>query len=61
MEFISWHLFGDGWDEYYPTRKEAEKAYSQSDCPNLRLYKEISYDDDAPDEQYIRGRGDFPW
>lgn len=61
--YISWHLFGDEWDEWYSTRKEAEQAYKRSDAPNLRLYKTISNDDptDAPEEIYIKGRGNYPW
>lgn len=62
-KYISYHLFGDEWDEWYSTRKEADEAYKQSDAPNLRLYKTISFEDDTTDteEEYIKGRGDFPW
>lgn len=63
MKYVSYHLFGDNWDEWYNTRKEADEAYRQSDAPNLRLYKTISFEDDTTDteEEYIKGRGDFPW
>ena len=58
----SYHLFGDGWDEYFSVRKEAEQAYRESDAPNLRLYKEWSFEgDEEVQEEYIKGRGDFPW
>ena len=62
-KYVSYHLFGDNWDEWYSTRKEADEAYRQSDAPNLRLYKTISFEDDTTDteEEYIKGRGDFPW
>lgn len=62
-KYISYHLFGDEWDEWYSTRKEADEAYKQSDAHNLRLYKTISFEDDTIDteEEYIKGRGDFPW
>ena len=66
-KYICWHLFGDNWDEYYNTRKEAEVAYKQNVVDNegqinLRLYKEISLEDEQEvDEQYIKGRGGFPW
>lgn len=62
-KYVSYHLFGDNWDEWYSTRKEADEAYKQSDAPNLRLYKTISFEDDTTDteEEYIKGRGDFPW
>ena len=62
-EHISYHLFGDEWDEWYSTRKEADEAYKNSDALNLRLYKTISYEDNTTDteEEYIKGRGEFPW
>lgn len=61
-KIISYHLFGDCWDEWYNTRKEADKAYKESDAPNLRLYKDISDENgDEVEEEYIKGRGDFPW
>lgn len=62
-KYISYHLFGNGWDEWYSTRKEAEIAYKQCEDGNLRLYKTTSYEDDTTDtdEEYIRGRGSFPW
>lgn len=62
-KYISYHLFGDEWDEWYSTRKEADEAYKNSDAPNLRLYKTISTDDttDAPEEIYLKGRGNYPW
>ena len=60
---VSYHLFGVYWDVWYSARKEADEAYRQSDAPNLRLYKTISFEDDTTDteEEYIKGRGDFPW
>ena len=62
-KYVSYHLFGDNWDEWHSTRKEADEAYRQSDAPNLRLYKTISFEDDTTDteEEYIKGRGNFPW
>ena len=58
----SYHLFGDCWDEWFTTRKEAEKAYKECDDANLRLYKDVSYENGYEvEEEYIKGRGDFPW
>lgn len=66
--YTSYHLFGDEWDEWYSTRKEANEAYKKAvheanGYINLRLYKTISSDDDSTEteEEYIKGRGDFPW
>lgn len=60
--YISWHLFGNNWDEWYNTRKEAETAYKASEYSDLRLYKTTSSDDDTTDteELYIKGRGKYP-
>lgn len=60
--YISWHLFGNNWDEWYSTRKEAEQAYRECDDADLRLYKTISYDDNTADteELYTKGRGNYP-
>lgn len=61
-KYISYHLFGDNWDEWYETRKEAEKAYKASSAHNLRLYRNMSYEGDYEvEETYIKGRGNFPW
>ena len=65
-KIISWHLFGDQWDEWYNTRKEAEQAYKlrvlEDKNVNLRLYKDWSYKDDQEvEEDYIKGRGNYPW
>lgn len=65
-KYVSWHLFGDGWDEWYNTRKEAEAEYKRQVADsdgniNLRLYKDVSYEDDQEvEEQYVKGRGSFP-
>lgn len=67
MNNICWHLFGDNWDEWYNTRKEAEQAYREAVRDkdgqiNIRLYKTISNEVDLEsEEEYIRGRGSFPW
>ena len=66
MNNICWHLFGDNWDEWYNTRKEAEQAYRKEvgDADgriNIRLYKTISNEDLESEEEYVRGRGNFPW
>lgn len=66
-KYVSWHLFGDGWDEWYNTRKEAEQAYREAVQEadgniNIRLYKEISFENEQEvEEEYIKGRGYFPW
>lgn len=67
MNNICWHLFGDNWDEWYNTRKEAEQVYREvvrdkDGQINIRLYKTISNEVDLEtEEEYIRGRGSFPW
>ena len=63
---VSYHLFGDEWDEWYTTRKQAEQEYKtramQDKNVNLRLYKDWSYEDGMEvEEEYIKGRGSFPW
>lgn len=66
-QIVCWHLFGDEWDEWYNTRKEAEEAYRQAVKEadgniNIRLYKTISSEDELEtEEEYVRGRGNFPW
>lgn len=66
-KIVCYHLFGDNWDEWYSTRKEAELVYKrmvdEADGQiNIRLYKTWSYEnDEESEEEYIRGRGQFPW
>jgi len=67
-KYISWHLFGDNWDEWYNTRKESEEEYKQKVLDaegsiNIRLYKTISFEDDTleVEEEYVKGRGNYPW
>lgn len=66
-KYVSWHLFGDGWDEWYNTRKQAEEVYRENvklaeGRINIRLYKTISFENEQEcEEEYVKGRGDFPW
>lgn len=63
----SYHVFADYKDEWTSTRKQAEEVYRQwrdEGHNNIRIYKCISdtdYPQDETEEQYIKGRGDFPW
>lgn len=66
-KYVDYHLFGDGWDEYYNTRKEADAEYRRrvqeaEGNINIRLYRDESFEDDLECEEiYIKGRGNFPW
>lgn len=65
-KIVSWHLFYDYCDEWYETRKQAEEVYRQlvnyDKNINIRLYKTWSYENDIEcEEDYIKGRGNFPW
>lgn len=68
MIITSYHVFADNIDEWADTRKKAEEIYKEwrdiDGYNNIRIYKCISntdYPDDEVEEEYIKGRGDFPW
>jgi len=54
-----YHIFGDNWDSYRKTKREALKVYKEmkdKGFENLRLYKQINENE----EEYILGIGEFP-
>ena len=54
-----YHIFGDSWDRYSKSKKEAKKIFNQEQekgYTNIRLYKQISENE----EEYVLGIGDFP-
>jgi len=59
---ITYHVFTDGFDEYYDNRQEAEEAYKTmcEDFTNVRLYKEIAVSAYDTEEIYLMGEGDSP-
>ncbi len=61
----TWHVFTDGYDEWYNTLEEADKAYKElckDGHANVRLYEDTSeVDGDTVEENYIIGQGDFPY
>lgn len=61
----TWHVFGDGWDYWFDTIEEADKAYREA-CKdkyaNVRLYEDTSeIDGDTVEENYIAGQGEWPY
>ncbi len=52
---LNYHVFGDGWDRWFESEKEARKLFEQSTGPR-RLYWQ-----DENEEVYLDGRGPFPW
>jgi serine/threonine-protein kinase RIO1 len=67
MIITSYHVFADNVDEFVSTRKEAEEVYKcwrdEEGHNNIRIYKCTSDNtlDDEVEEEYIKGRGNFPW
>lgn len=67
MTVTSYHIFTDNRDEFVSTRKQAEEVYKSwrddDGYTNIRLYKLTSDDelDDEVKEEYIKGRGNYPW
>jgi uncharacterized membrane protein len=67
MTVTSYHIFTDNKDEFVSTRKQAEEIYKYwrdvEGMNNIRLYKNTSDDtlDDEVEEEYIKGRGNYPW
>ena len=61
---IVWHVFADNLDGFYPTLALALAAYrklDKKDYPNLRLYwEEQDENGETVNEDYRRGRGEFP-
>ena len=61
----TWHVFGDGWDSWYDSIDEAQKAYREATeddrYARVRLYEDISeIDGDTVGENYLDGQGDYP-
>lgn len=61
----TWHVFGDGWDEWYDSLPEAEQAYNEAcsdPLANVRLYEDTSeVDGDTVEEIYLIGQGSWPY
>lgn len=62
-----YHVFTDGYDNWFKTLKEAKKAIEQLKLEgheNLRIYKETNWDNQEgifTDEDCIYSIGNFPY
>lgn len=61
----TYHVFGDGWDDWFDTLEEADRVYKeacQDKNASVRLYEDISeVDGDTVEENYLVGQGSFPY
>lgn len=60
----TYHVFGDGWDDWFNTLAEAQAVYDDAckgGMANVRLYQDTSeVDGDTVEENYLQGQGGFP-
>ncbi|MES1987279.1 MAG: hypothetical protein V4440_04475 [Pseudomonadota bacterium] len=61
----TYHVFGDGWDDWFDTFEEAKAAYDEAckeEYANVRLYEDTSeIDGDTVEENYLEGQGEWPY
>lgn len=65
ITITTYHVFSDGFDSFFSTRKEAEECYrglAEKGFRNRRIYKDVSdIEGEEVEEIYIKGAGEFPY